>query len=342
MKVALIGLGYWGSKLLRNLVSHVGVGNIVAVDSHIDQAASASAQYPGLAVALSPSDALADPDVRAVLIATPTETHAALAREALLADRHVFVEKPLADSVEDAVELARLADRRGLRLMAGHTFLYSPRVQHIIRHLETGQAGPIYYATSSRLNLGRFRSDANVIWDLAPHDFAILFAVLGEAPQSVQTTAKSVVRPACPDIAFMNLTFPSGAVASVTVSWLAPRKVRNTILVGEQQMIVYDDTDPEEPIKIYNKGVALLEPSSFAANQLTYRYGDTIAPYVPVTEPLAEELRYFLGQVDNPDQPSSDAWFGVSVVMALDAADRSWRAGGEPVAVGRHDLRIAL
>jgi predicted dehydrogenase len=211
-KVALVGLGYWGSKLMRNLVKQLERRQLVVVDT-IDRMAEAYDEYPGIQLAVSLEEALADDDVEAVLVATPATTHAELARQALEAGRHVLVEKPLASTTSEAVELARLADRRGLTLCVGHTFLFSPRVQRIAAHLATGDAGRIHYVTSSRLNLGQHRSDVNVIWDLAPHDFSILFHLLGEAPVSAQTVAKSVVQPGSPDVAFISLTFPSGTIA---------------------------------------------------------------------------------------------------------------------------------
>ena len=340
MKVALVGVGYWGSKLLRNLVRSPSLRrrDIVAVDT-LDRLGTAYDDWPGITLALSLEEALADDAVRAVVIATPVETHAALAEAALSAGRHVLVEKPLAASMSDALALARSADERGLTLMAGHTFLFSPRVRAIATHLASGATGRIQYVTSARLNLGLYR-DVNVIWDLAPHDFSVLFHLLDESPSFVQSTVKSVVSPGCPDVAFISLTFPSGTIASVMVSWLAPKKVRNTVLVGERQMIVYDDTYAEEPVKIYDKGVVRTDAATFAANQLTYRYGDTVAPYVPVDEPLAVELEHFLACIADGSRPVSDGWFGCEVVAALEAADRSWRNGGlpEPVEPAELDL----
>ena len=338
MKVALLGVGYWGSKLLRNLVRLIPVrSNIVVVDS-LDRLSSAYDDHPGITLAVSLEEALADDDVEAVLIATPVETHSDLALQALRAGRHVFVEKPLASSVSDAVRVVRTADEMGLKLMVGHTFLFSPRVERIAAHLATGETGRIHYVTSERLNLGRHRSDVDVIWDLAPHDFSIIFHLLGEFPVSVQTTGKSVWRAGFPDVAFLNLTFPSGTIASVSVSWLAPRKIRSTLLVGENQMIVYDDTNADEPIKIFDKGVVRTEAATFAANQLTYRYGDTVAPYVGVDEPLSQELAHFLGWCADARPPLSDGWFGLEVVRALEAADRSWQDGNVPVDVAAIDL----
>ena len=334
MKVALVGLGYWGSKLLRNLVTIVGSDRVVAVDSHIDRLADATTLFPGLTTRLSLTDALTDPTIGAVMIATPVESHAPLATQALEAGKHVFVEKPLAGSVRDAARLTQLAESRGLVLMGGHTFLFSPGIQQIAGYLDDGLIGPVHYITSSRLALGLYRPDANVIWDLAPHDFSIIFHLLREFPSTAQTVARSKVRPGVPDVAFINLTFPSGTIAQVSVSWLAPKKVRNTVIVGEQKMVSFDESRVEEPIKIYDKGVVVPESSDFREHQLTYRYGDTVAPVVKAQEPLANEIKHFLACIERGDVCISDGAFSLGVVEALAAADRSWQIGGVPVRLG--------
>ncbi len=333
MKVALVGLGYWGPKLVRNLVASPEVEDLVVIDRDVDRLAATCRQFPSVIPQLRLEDALDDPEVEAVFVATPVETHAELARKSLESGRHVLVEKPLAGSASDAVELARLADSLGLRLMVGHTFLFSPRLECIADYLARGALGRVHYVTSARLNLGLHRADANVIWDLAPHDFSMLFYLLGEFPDTVQTAARGAGRPDLPDVAFINLTFPSGAIASVAVSWLAPRKVRNMVIVGEQQMIVYDDTNSDEPVKIYDQGVVLAESDSFGENQLTYRYGDTIAPHVVATEPLGREIAHFLDRLRDDEPMRSDSWFGVGIVEALSAAHQSWELGGERVEV---------
>ncbi len=207
--------------------------------------------------------------------------------------------------------------------------MFSPRVDQISRYVAEGQLGRIRYVTSNRLNLGLHRRDANVIWDLGPHDFSILFRVLGELPQSVQATASG--ESGVPEVAFINLSFPSGAIASVTLSWLAPRKVRNTVFVGDQRMIVYDDDQADEPVKLYDKGVISPDGATFADHQLTYRYGQTVAPYIPPTEPLAVEIAHFVDCVETGAPCTSDGWFGLAVVDALDAVARSWQQGGLPV-----------
>ena len=341
MRIALVGLGYWGSKLLRNLVAVAGDERVVVVEPAIDRLAAACAEYPNIGVAPTLQAALDDPHVGAVMIATPAQTHARLARQALDAGRHVFVEKPLTDSVADAVELVRVAEQRGLVLMVGHTFLFSPRVDCIAEYVQSGRLGRVQYVTSSRLNLGPVRTDTNVIWDLGPHDLSIVFRLLDEFPVSAQTMARCILQPGIPDVAFVSLQFPSGTVASLTMSWLAPRKVRNTVLVGESRMVVYDDADGDEPVKIYDKGILATDSSNFGEHQLTYRYGDTIAPHVPAHEPLGRELSHFVACIDGHERCRSDGWFGLRVVEALSAADASWRCGGEPVFLAGSELEVA-
>lgn len=335
MKVALVGVGYWGAKVLRNLVSVVGARNVVAVEPDAGRLAAVHAMFPDVGLETGIGAALDDPDVGAVVIATPVATHAALARRALAAGRHCLVEKPLTSSVPDAAQLAALAEKKRLVLMVGHTFVFSPRVELVASCVDKGEIGNVHYAISSRLNLGTHRNDVNVIWDLAAHDFSIIMHLFGETPSVVQSTAQSLTRSGMPDVAFVNLTFPSGAIASVLVSWLAPRKVRNTVLVGERGMIVYDDTEPDEPVKIYDRGVLTPESASFGEHQLTYRYGSTVAPHVSPEEPLHREIEHFVASIHAGGPCLSDGRFGLEVVTVLDAADRSWRQGGVPCTVER-------
>lgn len=333
MKVAIVGLGYWGPNLLRNLVALIGPESVVVVDHSLDRIAAVMPQYPALTYHLTLDQALRDDEVGAVIVATPVSSHAALAQKALQAGRHVLVEKPLASSVAEARGLVACAEERDRVLMVGHTFLFSPRVERMREYLREGRLGRVQYATSSRLNLGLHQRDVGVIWDLAPHDFSILFHLLEEFPVSVQTSGRGVVREGSLDVAFVNLSFASGIVASVDVSWLAPRKTRSTVLVGDDQMMVYDDLNNEEPVKIYDKGVVIPDPEGFGEHQLTYRHGDVLAPYIPPREPLAQELAHFLACVDGTEVCRSDGYFGLHVVEALEAAERSWQEGGWPVAV---------
>jgi predicted dehydrogenase len=338
VKIALVGLGYWGEKVLRNLVTLVGQDHLLAVDRRTEPREAVRQLYPGLGCAGSIDAALEDDDVGAVVLATPAATHSPLGRQVLQAGRHLLVEKPLATSVADAEELVRLASERDLRLMVGHTFLFSPRVDALTASLASGRIGNVHYVTTSRLNLGLYQQDINVIWDLAPHDFSIVFHVLQEFPVVVQTMARTSRR-GVPDVAFMQLAFPSGAIASANVSWRAPRKVRNTVVVGDQGMIVYDDTQPDEPIKLYDRGVVGLESADFGEHQLTYRFGDTVSPHVSAVEPLSIQLRHFVRGIEEGRDGLSDGRFGLEVVKALECADRSWQLGGVPVHVGADPIK---
>jgi predicted dehydrogenase len=333
VRIELVGLGYWGSKLLRNLVTLVGVDNIVAVDVDPRLRAQASMQYPGLQTLERHADALADDDVVATLIATPVASHATLAMQSIEAGRHVFVEKPLAASVQGAQQLVEAAQSRDLVLMSGHTFLFSPAIEWIANFLQDGRAGRVHYITSSRLNLGLFRDDVNVIWDLGAHDFSILCQLLGEFPTSVQTSARTSICPGIPDVAFVNLVFPSGVIASVNLSWLAPRKTRSTVIVADSKMVVFDDASADEPVKVYDRGVFVEDSPAYTDNRLTYRYGDTVAPVIGASEPLALEISHFLDCVRSGVPCRSDGEFGLRIVELLAAADASWRQGGAPVLV---------
>lgn len=336
-KIGLVGLGYWGPNLLRNLVAAIGGSEIVAIDHRVDRRAAVCANYPAVSEAASLEEALEKHELAGVVVATPVTTHYELARMALEAGCHVMVEKPLAASSEDARSLVELADLRGLTLMVGHTFLFSPRVERICELVAEGRLGRVQYVTSSRLNLGLHQADVSVIWDLAPHDFSIIFRVLGEFPESVHTSGRAMVRHDRLDVAFVNLTFPSGIVASVSVSWLAPSKARSTVLVGDRQMLVFDDIDNEQPIKLYDKGVVLSDSVDFGEHQLTYRFGDMLAPHVPAREPLARQVEHFIACSNGFGECVSDGWFGLGVVQALEAAEQSWALGGAAVDIAPVD-----
>ncbi|GAB3454102.1 Gfo/Idh/MocA family protein [Actinophytocola sediminis] len=331
--IALVGLGYWGEKLLRGLVSLVGPSRVMAVDQDPARLVWASRHHPSVSCRSGLDNALADPAVEAVILATPITCHAEQAAAALAANRHVLVEKPLTTDTGHAVALAELAERVGRVLMVGHTFLFSPRVRWLHQRLTTTGIGDVRYVMSSRLNLGRHQPATNVIWDLAPHDFSIVLHLLKEHPLTASTSARGILHQERPDVAFIDLTFPSGIIASVTVSWLAPRKVRSMVVVGDESMIVYDDLEPDEPVKVHDKGVILDMSTGTGTHQQAYRYGDTVAPHIAAREPIVDQLAHFLACVGSGKRPLSDGWFGARVVAALAAAEESWRADGIPVPV---------
>ena len=332
VQVAVIGLGYWGPNLVRNF--HEGADAEVVAVCDLDESALAGVarRYPALRTTTSYDDVLADEEVEAVAIATPISTHHALALAALEAGKHVFVEKPLAASPREAAEVVERARAAGLTLMPGHTFVYSPPVnktRDLIRH---GDLGEVYFVTMSRVNLGLHQPDVSVVWDLGPHDFSILRYWLDELPSRVWALSRSCIFPGTPDVAFIGLEFPSGTIAHVELSWLAPSKLRRTAIVGSEKMVVYDDTS-NEPVRVFDAGAALPNPETFGEYRLSYRTGDIVSPHIEVTEPLSLELQDFCRAIRTGEEPRSSAQLGLDVVTVIDAVDRSLALGGVPVDV---------
>ncbi|MCA1647910.1 MAG: Gfo/Idh/MocA family oxidoreductase [Chloroflexi bacterium] len=325
--IGVIGAGYWGPKHVRNFAA-LGAGMGWVADLDPARLASVHAEYPQLRTTTDFRELLAQTEVNAVVVATPVSTHAAVAAAALRAGKHVLVEKPLALSSADATELIELAERRGLVLMVGHTFLFNPAV-HCLRELvESGELGEIYYAHAQRLNLGLFQRDINVVWDLAPHDISILMHVLGMPPTAASVQGHGYVRRHVEDVAQLNITFGERVGALIHVSWLDPNKVRRITIVGSRKMVVYDDIEPLEKIRIYDKGVEPPPVSGFGEFQLSYRYGSITIPHLRSTEPLRAECQHFLHCIETGQTPTTDGRQGLSVVRVLEALDASLRDGG--------------
>jgi predicted dehydrogenase len=339
VRVAVVGLGYWGPNLVRVLHEVPGARVVAACDSRPEALQRIASKYLAVRIATSYEQVLADESVDAVVIATPVSTHYELAAEALRAGKHVFVEKPLAGSSVEALELIELAQREGRTLMPGHTFLYSPPVNLSCELIEAGELGEIFFISTSRVNLGLHQPDVSVAWDLGPHDFSILRYWLKEVPVRVSAISRSCVLDDTPDVAFVNLQFPSGTIAHVELSWLAPSKLRRTAIVGSKKMIVYDDTSAE-PIRIFDSGADLPDPDTFGEFRLTYRTGDILSPRVDATEPLQLELADFCDAVRTGAEPRSSARLGLDVVRITEAVARSLEEGGAPVAVGSSDVRL--
>jgi predicted dehydrogenase len=332
VRVGVVGLGYWGPQLVRNLVEAQFAELTWVCDERQEARAEIARRYPSVRSASHVDELLGDSTLEAVLIATPIATHYELACRVLDAGKHAFVEKPLAASLREATDLIGRAESRGLVLMPGHTFLYSPPVQTIRELIDSGELGDIYFISSSRVNLGLHQSDASVIWDLGPHDFSILRYWTGEAPVSVSALSRSCIIPTTPDVAFINLEYASGVVAHVELSWLAPSKLRRTTIVGSQKMVVYDDTSIE-PVRVFDAGVDLPTPGSFGEYRLTYRTGDIVSPRVEVGEPLGLELRDFCAAIRTGSLPRSSAQVGLEVIRVVEAAEQSLANGGARVTV---------
>jgi predicted dehydrogenase len=325
--VALIGCGYWGPNLLRNYMDIPDVKPKWVCDLHPETLDKARRRYPTLQTTTSLDDVLGDPEVDGVLIATPIGTHYELSKAALLAGKHVFVEKPLASSAEQCADLMVLAAARDLTLMVGHTFIYSPAVRKVKELIDAGELGEVRFVAMQRVNLGLHQKDVNVIWDLAAHDVSILDYWLEEMPSVVGSMGRDCMRDGIPDVAFVNLQYASGMVALVHVSWLSPVKLRRTMVVGDRKMLVYDDTAPVEKVKVFDQGAEIKEPESFAEFQMTYHTGDIVSPKIDNTEPLRLEAEHFLFCMGSGRKPLTNGEMGRRVVAVLKAADASLREG---------------
>jgi predicted dehydrogenase len=337
--MGVVGLGYWGPNIVR--AAHDVAGAQVSWICDVEPKAleKVGRRYPALQQTSDLDDILADPAVDAVVLATPVSTHFPLAERVLAAGKHVFVEKPLAGSTADAEALARTGEREGLVVMPGHTFLYSPPVRAIHALIDSGEVGEIYFISSSRVNLGLHQRDVSVAWDLGPHDFSILLYWLGETPEYVSAERRSCIIRGTPDVAFMNLAFASGTIAHVEISWLAPSKLRRTTVVGSRKMVVYDDVSTE-PVRVFDSGVMIPDPSTFGEYRLSYRTGDIVSPHIDSAEPLCLEVADFCRAVSTGSTPESSARVGVEVVRIIEAVERSFALDGRRVHVQEVEAAI--
>lgn len=332
VKIAVAGLGYWGPNLVRNLWEVEGVEVTAVCDRDRRALDPIVRRYPSIRAVESYEDLLADEEIDAVAIVTPVHTHFAMARAALLAGKHVFVEKPMAGSSDECRQLVALAEERSLVLMPGHTFLYSPPVRKVKEMLDEGELGELFFATFSRVNLGIHQSDASVVRDLGPHDFSILLYWLGP-PAFVRAIGRDSVGSGQLDVAFIDLGMPSGALVHMELSWLAPTKLRRTVLVGSEKMVVYEDTSVEQ-VRVYDRGVEVMEPQSFGEHQLSYRSGDVLSPRLDADEPLRLEMQDFVNCVAAGATPLSSAALGYDVMLMIEAAEHSLEFNGSPCHLG--------
>jgi len=340
MRVGVVGLGYWGPNLVRVLTERDDVELAWMCDLDEDKLSRLGRRHPATRTTTRAQDLFDDDELDALVIATPVFSHYELARASLQAGKHTFVEKPLAASTREADELIHLADEVGRRLMCGHTFLYSPPVRAVADMLREGALGEIYFISSSRVNLGLHQRDVSVIWDLAPHDFSILLSWLGELPCTVRASGRASIVPGIHDVAFVTLTFPSGVLVNVELSWLAPSKLRRTVVVGSERMVVYED-GAQEPIRVFDHGVVYEDPETFGQYHLSYRTGDITSPKLSTEEPLAAQIDAFVACCRDGSPSRVDIALARDVVRLLDAADRSLMQGGAEVAIGAEQLERA-
>ena len=336
-----VGYGYWGPNVVRNLAEQSEfelLGLCEREEGRIDEFAR---RHPGVPVERDFERALEDPRVEAVAVATPPNTHFELVSRALEAGKHVLVEKPLAASSDEAARLIVMAEERDLVLLPGHTFVYSPPVNKVRDLIRGDELGEVYFVTSSRMNLGMYQEDG-VVLDLAPHDLSILLHWLGKPLVEVTANGRSVFQEDVHETAFLTLTFEGGTQASVQLSWLAPRKMREMVVVGSRRMAQYLDTASEDPVRIYDRGLDFSEPpASYGEYRLTYRTGDMVSPRIEAREPLGLELQDFASAIRRGTTPISNSTLGLEIVLGLEALGESMHRQGAPVAVRSIDDALA-
>jgi predicted dehydrogenase len=330
LRVGVIGYGYWGPNVVRNFASQPGCLVTAVCDKNPRALTQVSTRCPTASLTTDPDDVIASPKIDAVAIVTPVSTHYELAREALRHGKHVFVEKPFTATSAQAEELIELAEGKKLQIMVDHTFLFNGAVRKIKELVDGGVLGPLYYYDTTRVNLGLFQHDVNVIWDLAPHDLSIIDHLLGVEPEVVLATGGAHLN-GLADVAYITLSFPRNIIAHVNVNWLSPVKVRTTLVGGQRKMLVWDDLQPTEKVRVYDKGVDVGTEQGIHEVLVSYRSGDMWAPRVDETEALQLETRYFLSCVASGTRPVNDGEAGLRVVKMLEAADESLRRRREVV-----------
>ncbi len=341
VRVGVIGCGYWGPNLIRNFNVLQECEVVVCCDKDEGKLKRMKSLYAGIETTTDFRDLLVD-DIDAVCIATPVWTHFPLALDCLSANKHVLVEKPFASSSKECRELIALAEDKKLVLMVGHTYEYTASVNKIKEIIQGGELGDILYVNSTRVNLGLFQPDINVIWDLAPHDLSIILYVLDKEPILVNAQGKFHYKKGIEDVALTTLSFDNGTIAFLHNSWLDPKKIRRMVFVGSQKMLIFDDVDQNEKIKIYDRGVDVPKYyDTYAEFHFSYRYGDIYIPKVDDYEPLREECSHFIECVKENKVPRSDGHSGLRVVEIIEAANESLDNNGYAIPVNRKEALVA-
>lgn len=334
IRIAVIGYGYWGPNLVRNFMEAPGSTVVAVCDQRPERLAALQVRYPTVRTTTNAGELFADTKVDAIVIATPVSSHFELGMAALKADKHVLIEKPLAANSEQALELIAAASGRKRVLMVDHTFVYTSAVRKIRELIIANALGEIYYYDAVRVNLGLFQHDVNVIWDLAIHDLSIMDYVLPNKATAVSATGISHIPGQPENVAYITLFFANPQIAHVHVNWLTPVKVRHTLIGGSEKMILYDDLEPSEKVKIYDKGVTVSQSAEAVYEMLvSYRSGDMWAPRLDATEALQTEALHFIDCIENGTQPETDGQAGLRLVRIVEAAEKSLRARGQLVEI---------
>jgi len=331
MRIGVIGYGYWGPNIVRNFHSQDNCEVVLVADHNPNCEARLKKMFPAVGFTTDENQILTSPEIDVVAVVTPVWTHFELAKKALENGKHVFVEKPFTYNVAQGEQLVELAERKNLKIMVDHTFLFTGAVRKIKELVDKKELGDLYYYDALRVNLGLFQHDVNVIWDLAPHDLSIMDYVIGEKPEAVVATGEKHLN-GVEDVAFITVYFPKRIIAHVNVNWLSPVKVRTTLIGGEKKMLVWNDLEADEKIRIYDKGVSMsTNPSNLHQLLVSYRSGDMWAPQVEQVEALRAEITYFINCIEGNSKPFNDGEAGLRIVQILAAADRSIRNRGEAV-----------
>lgn len=334
LRVGAIGAGYWGPNLIRNFVEIPGVEVIAVADLQQESLNRISERFPQIPTTTLDYRDLFNMNLDAVIVATPPATHFKIAADCLRNGLHVLVEKPITLDSEEAEALIGVAEEHDRILMVGHTFEYNPAVRALREMIQSGELGDIYYIDAVRASLGLFQTKANVVWDLAPHDISILRYILDADPVSVSSRGAACVQEGIEDVAYTTLTFPNNVLAHIRSSWLDPSKTRRFTVVGSKKMVIYDDVESLEKIKIFDKGVtAIRRTDTFGEFNFAYHYGDVVIPFIRFEEPLRVQCRHFLDCIRNGERPQSDGYNGLKVVQIVEAAQYSLHNGGEMVLV---------
>lgn len=330
IRIGVVGYGYWGPNIVRNLRSLQGAAVTAIGDRDAKALQRARQAFPGIETTTQVSDLLASPDLDAIAVITPVWTHYELAKAALENGKHVFVEKPFTCNSPQAESLIELAAEKNLTIMVDHTFLFTAAVQKIRQLIDDRTLGSLYYYDSTRVNLGLFQHDVNVIWDLAPHDLSIMDYLIEEKPEALVATGESHLNGHA-DVAYLTIYFPNNVIAHINVNWLSPVKVRTTLIGGEKKMLVWNDLEPDEKVKIYDKGAEIKKKEGVYEMLVSYRAGDMWAPKIEQVEALRGELAYFMGCIRTGERPINDGLAGLRVVQMLEAADHSLKQRGQTI-----------
>src|SRR5579872_3585954 len=341
VRIGVVGYGYWGPNIVRNFLRQESARVVSVCDKSVSSLERVRREHPAIPVTTNYRTMLTDDAIDAIAVVTPVWTHFEIAKAALENGKHIFVEKPFTSTVEQGEYLIELAERKNLKIMVDHTFLFTGAVQRIRQLVDQNALGNLYYYDSTRVNLGLFQHDVNVIWDLAPHDLSIMDYVIGAKAEAVSATGQTHLN-GHEDIAFLTIYFPGKVIAHINVNWLSPVKVRTTLIGGEKKMLVWNDLEADEKIKVYDKGVNVKSREGVHELLVNYRSGDMWAPHVPPTEALKLELGYFHECLTKDIAPINDGLAGLRVVRMLEAADQSVKQRGEAILLDSREMPRAM